>query len=146
MTTTHRLQRISEADLDGLIAELRRQGTRELVLLGPKVHLPASVDQWPQDLRDKLRIYQIEPRKRQDNPRIYQFMEPVAGLAERLGQLTQLTSLTLWSNEIGDEGAAALSALTQLTSLDLGGNEGSGVSGSPHPAHLPGPAVQQDRC
>jgi len=40
-----------------------------------------------------------------------------------LSALTQLTSLNLWYNKIGAEGAAALSALTQLTSLDLGNNQ-----------------------
>ena len=107
MTATPQLQRLSEADLDDLIAELRRQGTRELVLLGHDVILGDSVDHWswPRALRDK--------------PRIYQLKKPVAALAERLAQLTQLTSLFLWRNQIGDEGAAALATLTQLTSLYL---------------------------
>ena len=109
MTATPQLQRLLEADLDGLIAELRRQGTKELVLLGPNVDLPESVDQWPRELRDK--------------PRIYQLLEPVEGLTERLGSLTQLTSLNLVGNEIGAEGAASLAALTQLTSLDLESNQ-----------------------
>ena len=109
MMATPELQLFSEADLDGLIAELRRQGTRELVLLGPNVGLPESVDQWPRELRDK--------------PRIYQLLEPVEGLTERLGSLTQLTSLNLRGNQIGAEGAASLTALTQLTSLNLVGNE-----------------------
>jgi internalin A len=109
MTAIHRLHHISEADLDGLIAELRRQGTTELVLLGPGVRLPASVNQWPQGLRDK--------------PWVYQLNEPVKALAERLAELTQLTSLDLGSNQIGAEGAASLAVLIQLTSLDLGGNQ-----------------------
>jgi len=109
MAATPRLQRISEADLDGLIAELCRQGTTELVLLGPGAHLPALVDLWPQELRDK--------------PRFYQLIEPVEALAERLAELTQLTSLNLEDNQIGAEGAAALAALSQLTSLDLGNNQ-----------------------
>jgi len=109
MAATPRLQHLSAADLDALIAELRRQGTRELVLLGPYTYLPDSVDQWGQYLQDK--------------PRIYQLKKPVEALAERLGQLTQLTSLHLEGNEIGDAGAASLAALTQLTSLDLGGNK-----------------------
>ena len=109
MTAAPQLQRLSEADLDGLLAELRLQGTRELVLLGPNVGLPESVDQWPRELRDK--------------PRIYQLLEPVEVLAERLVPLTQLLSLNLWGNQIGAEGAASLTALTQLTSLNLVGNE-----------------------
>jgi Leucine-rich repeat (LRR) protein len=109
MAATPRLQHLSAADLDGLIAELRRQGTRELVLLGPVVRLSDSVDQWPQKLRDK--------------PRVYQLMEPVEALAERLGQLTQLTSLNLAHNQIGAAGAASLAALTQLTCLNLWNNQ-----------------------
>jgi len=109
MPATPQLQRLSEADLDGLLAELRLQGTRELVLLGPNVDLPASVDQWPRELRAKLRIYQL--------------LEPVEGLAERLGALNQLISLNIWGNKIGDAEAAALAALTQLTTLALRYNE-----------------------
>ncbi len=109
MTTTPRLQRISEADLDGLIAELRRQGITKLVLLGPGIRTRASMDQWPQALLDKLWVYQLD--------------EPVKALAERLAELTQLTSLNLRYNDIGAEGAAALAALTQLTSLNLGYND-----------------------
>jgi Leucine-rich repeat (LRR) protein len=67
------------------------------------------VDLWLQEARDK--------------PRIYQLIEPVRALAERLAELTQLTSLNLRYNKIGTEGAAALAALTQLTLLDLGGNQ-----------------------
>jgi hypothetical protein len=50
MAATPQLHRLFEADLNGLIAELRRQGTRELVLLGPKVRLSDSVDEWRQHL------------------------------------------------------------------------------------------------
>jgi Leucine-rich repeat (LRR) protein len=88
---------------------------------GPNVDLPASVDQWAQELRDK--------------PKIYQLLEPVEGLAERLGALTQLTSLNLGGdgfyerNAIGDEGSASLAALRKLTSLDLRSN-GIGAVGA----------------
>ena len=114
MAATPRLQRLSEADLDGLIAEMRRLGTRELVLLGAGVRLPDSVDEWPQELRDK--------------PRIYQLKEPVAAMAESLGELTQLTSLNLRGNELGSEGAASLASLTQLTRLDLSRNPVVGLT------------------
>ena len=135
MAATPRLQHLSEADLDALIADLRRQGTRELVLLGQWVRMPASVDQWPRDLLDK--------------PRIYQLKEPVKALAERLGQLTQLTSLDLWGNKIGAEGAASLAALTQLTSLNLAHNKigdarAASLAALP-PPHLPRSGWQPDR-
>ena len=109
MAATPRLQYLWEADLDALIAKLRRQGTRELVLLGPGVELSTSGGQWPQELRDKQTLYQLK--------------EPVAALAERLGRLTQLTSLNVWGNWIGAAGAKSLAALTQLTSLNLWGNQ-----------------------
>ncbi len=109
MSATPCLQQLWADDLDALIAELARQGTTELVLLGPGVELPASGGQWPHQLRDK--------------PIIYQLKEPVEDLAEQLGMLTQLTSLHLGGNQIGAEGAAALAALTQLTTLDLGYNQ-----------------------
>jgi hypothetical protein len=73
MAATPRLQRLSEADLDDLIAELRQQATTELVLLGPYIGLPASVNDWPQELRAKATLYQ--------------FKQPVEALADRLRPL-----------------------------------------------------------
>ncbi|MEB3324028.1 MAG: leucine-rich repeat domain-containing protein [Cyanobacteriota bacterium] len=98
-------QLLSEAELDDLIAELRWEGAMELVLLGPNVVLPASMDFWPHELQNK--------------PELYQLREQVKGLAERLRPLSQLTCLILWGNKIGDAGAAALTSLTQLTTLNL---------------------------
>jgi internalin A len=109
MAAPPRLQPLRAADLDPLIAELKHQGTTELVLLGPRVRLANSPDQWPNNLRHASVIYQLQ--------------EVVPELAQRLSALTQLTSLNLWGNEIGAAGAASLAALTQLTSLNLGGNE-----------------------
>jgi Leucine-rich repeat (LRR) protein len=109
MATSPSLQRISASELDPLLEELRREGTTELILLGPGLELPTSRDQWPQELRDK--------------PKIHQLTERVEGLAERLVGLSHLTSLNLWGNDIGDAGAASLAALTQLTSLNLAGNQ-----------------------
>lgn len=107
MAPTPQLHRLSEADLDALMDDLRQQGTTALILLGPGVRLP-SADLWPQDWRGASTIYQLK--------------QPVDALAERLAGLTQLTTLDLWGNQIGAEGAAALAPLTQLTSLALSDN------------------------
>ena len=83
------------------------------MLLGPNIRLSASGARWWQQLQGK--------------PRIYQLNQPVWALAERLGQLTQLTSLHLRGNRIGSAAAAPLSALTQLTTLNLAGNHIGGA-------------------
>jgi Leucine-rich repeat (LRR) protein len=44
------------------------------------------------------------------------------GLPASIANLTSLTSLHLWDNKIGAEGAQALKGLVNLTSLDLAGN------------------------
>ena len=53
MAATPRLHHLSTADLDGLIAELRRQRTTELILLDPGVELipsgPLAAAPWPLD-------------------------------------------------------------------------------------------------
>lgn len=111
-----RLQRLSEADLDRLIDDLLRDGTTELILLGPEFQMPTSADEWPESLRH--------------NP-VYQLRNTVPGLAKRLARLTQLTSLDLRGNKIGDEGTVLLAALTQLTTLNLSdnmiGDEGAAI-------------------
>jgi Leucine-rich repeat (LRR) protein len=103
-----RLQRLSEAELDILIDDLVREGTTELILLGPDVDIPASADEWPESWRNR--------------PMIYQLRNPVPGLAQRIARLTHATSLDLRDNKINAAGAASLSALSQLTSLNLSGN------------------------
>jgi Leucine-rich repeat (LRR) protein len=102
-----RLQRLSEADLDRLIDDLLRDGTTELILLGPEFQIPTSADEWPESLRH--------------NP-VYQLSNTVPGLAKRLARLTQLTSLDIRGNKIGAAGSAYLATLTQLKSLNLWGN------------------------
>jgi hypothetical protein len=104
-----RLQRLSEADLDRLIDDLLRDGTTELILLGPKFQIPTSVDEWPESLRHC--------------PVIYQLRNTVPGLAKRLACLSQLTTLDLQYNYIGTSGTAALAGLTQLKSLNLRHNK-----------------------
>jgi|694.fasta_scaffold18477_2 Leucine-rich repeat (LRR) protein len=103
-----RLQLLSEADLDRLIDDLLRDGTTELILLGPEFQIPTSADEWPESLRH--------------SPVIYQLNDAVPELARRLARLTQLTSLDLRCNKIGAAGTAFLKALTQLTTLNLFGN------------------------
>jgi Leucine-rich repeat (LRR) protein len=109
MAAIPRLQTLSAADLDGLIAELKQQGSTKLILLGPAVRIATDPKQWPDDSGQAPVVYQLE--------------EAVPEQAQRLAALTQLTSLTLVGNGIGDAGAASLAALTQLTSLNLGGNK-----------------------
>ena len=45
------------------------------------------------------------------------------GLPKEVAALVNLTSLNLWGNQVGTDGARALAGLVNLTSLDLGGNE-----------------------
>ena len=57
------------------------------------------------------------------------------GLPSTFSNLTALTSLNLWGNEIGDDGARHLAGLTALTSLNLNGNR-IGPDGARHLAGL----------
>jgi small GTP-binding protein len=129
-----RTQEIFEADLDPLIAKLRRQGTTELMIFGPGID-------WLRSANDLM------PWERLDKATLYFLNKPVEALAERLRSLSkltylnlsgihigdkdaaalaalnQLTCLKLWDNQIGDMGAASLADLNQLTCLDLWGNQ-----------------------
>ena len=53
---------------------------------------------------------------------VYLLGEPVEEISTKLLSLTNLRSLNLWGNDIGEEGARAVAALTNLTSLDLADN------------------------
>ncbi|MFN6339824.1 MAG: hypothetical protein ACK41W_14010 [Cyanobacteriota bacterium] len=81
MASTPQSRRLSAADLDALIPEPRRQGTTELVLVGPDYFWASRADQWPEFLRDR--------------PTFYLLTQPVKALGQRLGVLTRLTSLDL---------------------------------------------------
>jgi len=129
-----RTQEIFEADLDPLIAKLRRQGTTELMIFGPGID-------WLRCANDLM------PWERLDKATLYILNKPVEALAERLRSLSkltylnlsgihigdkdaaalaalnQLTCLKLWDNQIGDMGASSLAELNQLTCLDLWGNQ-----------------------
>ena len=114
------LQRISGDELDQLLSRVREEGHSELVLLGPEITLSQSPADWPDKLRGRV---------------IFQLTELVDNLGARLLDLAQLTSLNLWSNEIGDAGAKDIARLTQLTSLNLRFNEigAAGERAAPHP-------------
>ena len=105
MAATPRLQTLSAADLDGLLAELKQQETSQLIVLGPDVWISGNPDEWSDELNKASVVYQLQ--------------EAVPDLAQRLAALTQLTSLNLLYNKIGAAGAASLAALSQLTSLKL---------------------------
>ncbi|MFN7899661.1 MAG: hypothetical protein ACK5N0_08365, partial [Synechococcaceae cyanobacterium] len=81
MAPIPRLKKLSVADLDGLLAELKQQGSTELILLGPGVRVATNPKQWPDDLGQASVVYQLK--------------EAVPELAQRLAALTQLTSLNL---------------------------------------------------
>jgi small GTP-binding protein len=123
MAATPRLQRISEADLDGLITELRQSRASHLTLFGRRVHFLGNPSQY------------LEGEWVQGSV-VYQLQEAVSDLAQRLSILTELSSLNLCHDQIDDEGAASLSNLTQLTSLNLHNNP-IGAAGAASLASLP---------
>ena len=123
MTTTPRLQRISEADLDDLITELRQSGASHLTLFGRRLVFIGNPSQY------------LEGEWIQGSV-VYQLQEAVSDLAQRLSILTELSSLNLCHDQIDDEGAASLSNLTQLTSLNLHNNL-IGAAGAASLASLP---------
>ncbi len=104
-----KLRHISPKNLDAMLAQAHAAQWAELVLLGPRVRWSEYVDTWP----DALKVA----------PQGFQLSEPVQDLAGRLYLLTQLTSLNLRGNQIGDDGAKAIASLTGLTSLNLCANQ-----------------------
>jgi internalin A len=99
------LKPISESELESLISDLKDSRTTGLVLVGPTYNIPASPDQWPEPWQTAHAVYQLN--------------KAVPGLAERIATLTNILSLDLSCNNIGDEGATSLATLTQLKSLSL---------------------------
>ena len=109
MTGNPSLKTISESEIESLIAELNHQRATTIVLLGPSYNVPASPDQWPETWQTAQALYQLN--------------QVVPGLAAKIGTLSNVLSLDLSCNKIGDEGAASLAALTQLRSLSLKYND-----------------------
>ena len=98
------IKRLLQKDLDSLIAQADVENWSQLALIGPNVRV-RSVEDLPEPLRTSDNVF-----------RLAAFDE---ALTNKLLSLTNLTSLTLWGNDIGDQGAQALAALTNLASLDL---------------------------
>ena len=109
MTGNPSLKTISESEIESLIAELNHLRVTTLVLLGPSYNVPASPDQWPETWQTAQALYQLN--------------QVVPGLAAKIATLSNVLSLDLSCNKIGDEGAASLAALTQLRSLSLKYND-----------------------
>jgi len=113
---TQKLQSISPAELDGVLHQARAERWTQLVLLGPGIWLPQHEKDWPARLKAA--------------PCVFQLTAVAEGLAHKLDSLPGLTSLNLWGNSIGAEGAKAVAAhLQSLASLDLAGN-GIGAEGA----------------
>jgi hypothetical protein len=115
LADVEKLTRISPEELDSLFDQARAEGWSRLTGIGPGLSLKGKTETWPESLQTAERVFQLTTS--------------VSWLADKLRALTGLTSLTLWNNNIGDEGARAIAAsLTSLTSLNLGGNN-IGVEG-----------------
>ncbi|GJL69064.1 MAG: Rab family protein [Nitrospirales bacterium] len=115
------LQKISPAELDGLISKLKSEKYSELALLGPAVELSPSPENWP----DYLKGYRS----------VFQLTEFVKNLTEKLLSLPALTMVELGYNQIGDAGVQHLAGLMNLARLGLRGNQ-IGDAGMQHLAGL----------
>ena len=109
MTHNLNIEFIAAADLDRLIEQASVENWSELVLLGPFIRLDAYREQSLKELKCARRIFELR--------------DPARDLASRLSGLGNLTSLNLWGNRIGPDGAGVLAAFGNLTSLNLNGNE-----------------------
>ncbi len=134
MTVETRLQLITPDELPGLLKQLNDEQSSDLALIGPSLRLVSSPDGWPNELQGRV-VYQLV-RKLPRLPRELLGLDRLQVLTLwKLGlkdldataiaeHLTQLTSLDLSDNQLGEKGAIAIAEhLTQLTSLNLRSNK-----------------------
>ena len=101
---TREVMQITPEQLEALIDQARRERWTALVLLGPKYQATSS---------------DVVPA----SAPIHRLTTFTSGLGERVACLTDLTSLDLTSNSIGEAGAREIAErLSGLTSLDLSSN------------------------
>ncbi len=109
------MRRIAPDELPDLLTRLDDGRTTDLALIGSKVLLSVSPDDWPKKLQDRV---------------VYRLTGELSGLPRELLRLDRLQTLTLRSLDLRDEDAAAIAEyLGQLTSLHLR-NNGVGDAGT----------------
>jgi len=109
MTEESKLRRIAPEALPDLLQKLDDGQTTSLALVGPRIHLSASPDDWPEALQDHV---------------VVQLTGDMSGLPAGLLRLDRLQVLILWALDLKAEDAAAIAEnLKQITSLDLSHNK-----------------------
>jgi len=105
---SHQVRIVSLAELDKVLDQAREEEWRELAVIPRHVFDDNTARSYAERIQAKC---------------LFLVTDPIHSLIPKLSRLTGLTSLTLRGNEIGDEGAKALTTLTGLTSLDLVANQ-----------------------
>ena len=109
MTETNKtIRRISPDELDDIIAQIAYDGDTELALLGPDPSTNKDLNNWPTLWRTSTHVYQLT--------------QHVDNLIKRISILNHLTSLSLASNNIGNNDLKHIIQLNNLISLDLNDN------------------------